>query len=165
MDCMTAEQRSRNMARIRGRDTVPEMVVRRLLHRLGYRYRLHDRYLPGKPDLVFRAKRCILFVHGCYWHRHPGCRFAFVPQTRADFWTRKFARNVERDRRVTQELQDTGWRVLVVWSCEVGNVDELSANLVAFLGSAGSVQNATPCSEKGLVPRAGQTHRGTAAGI
>jgi DNA mismatch endonuclease, patch repair protein len=131
---MTAEQRSRNMARIRARDTAPEMIVRRLLHRLGYRYRLHDCYLPGKPDVVFHARRCILFVHGCYWHRHPGCRFAFLPKTRVDFWTSKFAANVERDARVTKQLQGAGWRVMAVWSCEVRRIDELSAKLTAFLG-------------------------------
>jgi DNA mismatch endonuclease (patch repair protein) len=125
------------MARIRGRNTAPEMVVRRLLHRLGYRYRLHDCYLPGKPDVVFRGKRCILFVHGCYWHRHAECRFAFLPKTRADFWLSKFKANVERDARVTEQLQGAGWRVMVVWSCELRIVDELSAKLTAFLGPPG----------------------------
>jgi DNA mismatch endonuclease, patch repair protein len=145
MDCMTPEQRSRNMSRIRGRDTAPEMIVRRLLHHLGYRFRLHDRYLPGKPDLVFRGKRCILFVHGCYWHRHPGCRFAFSPKTRVDFWASKFTANVERDARVTKQLRATGWRVMVVWSCEVRGIDELSAKLTAFLGPLRRGSVAEPC--------------------
>ena len=122
------------MARIRGRNTEPELVIRRLLHGLGYRYRLHAADLPGKPDLVFPGRRRILFVHGCYWHRHPGCRFAFHPKTRVDFWTAKFKANVERDSRVVQQLQQAGWGVMAVWSCEIRNLGELSAKLREFLG-------------------------------
>jgi DNA mismatch endonuclease (patch repair protein) len=165
MDCMTPQQRSRNMARIRSRNTGPEMAVRRLLHRMGYRYRLHGRYLPGKPDLVFRRRGCILFVHGCYWHRHAGCRFAFFPKSRVDFWTAKFAANVERDKRVIQQLQQAGWRVLVVWSCEISKADALSAKLRTFLDQVQSGPEATPCIEKARTQHAARTLPGTAVGI
>ena len=135
MDHLSPEQRSLNMARIRSRDTAPELTVRRLLHAGGYRYRLHDRRLPGTPDLSFPGRRSAILVHGCYWHRHPGCRFARVPGTRTEFWQRKFAANVERDSRVIGELRRQGWRVLVVWSCETTGRD-LAAKLTAFLDGA-----------------------------
>jgi DNA mismatch endonuclease, patch repair protein len=135
MDRVSVEQRSRNMARIRSGNTRPEMVVRKLLHGMGYRYRLHVSLLPGTPDLVFPSRRCILLVHGCYWHRHRGCRFAFTPKSHTDFWMQKFEKNVDRDSRVIEQLRENGWRVLVVWGCETRKIEVLSANLVAFLGA------------------------------
>lgn len=137
MDRVSPEQRSRNMARIGSRDTAPEMAVRRLLHARGYRYRLHAANLPGKPDIVFSARRRAVFVHGCYWHRHQGCRYAFTPATRPDFWLKKFAANVERDARVIEALSRQGWRVLVIWSCETQTPDGLAAKLTHFLDGAG----------------------------
>jgi len=135
MDRLTPERRSRNMARIGSRDTAPEMAVRQLLHRLGYRYRLYASYLPGRPDVVFTKRRRVVFVHGCYWHRHAGCRYAFTPKTHADFWLKKFAVNVDRDARVSRELAQSDWRALIIWSCETHDVNELSAKLIHFLGA------------------------------
>ncbi len=109
--------RSRNMSAIRGKDTKPEMVVRKELHRLGFRFRLHDRSLPGHPDLKLTKHRAVVFVHGCYWHRHSGCRYATTPATNREFWLDKLERNVERDREYMRELSDLGWRVAIVWEC------------------------------------------------
>src|SRR5690606_22283718 len=115
MDALSAAQRSELMSRVRSRDTRPELRVRRLTHRLGYRYRLHRRDLPGSPDLVFPGRRSVVFVHGCFWHRHPGCRNTRTPKSRVEFWTRKFADNVARDERNQAELRALGWRHLVIW--------------------------------------------------
>ena len=107
------------MSRIRGKDTGPELCLRSLLHRAGFRYRLHDTTLPGKPDLVFPRYRTVIFVHGCYWHRHSGCKYAATPRTRTDFWLAKFQGTVERDRRTAEALTQRGWRVITVWECEL----------------------------------------------
>lgn len=128
--------RRRNMQAIRGTDTKPEMAVRRLLHGKGYRYRLHRRDLPGKPDLVFPARRKIIEVRGCFWHRHSGCRSASTPATRSDYWQTKFATNVARDERNLAALRAAGWSVLVVWECEVAN-PSLARRLTGFLGPPG----------------------------
>lgn len=120
------------MSRIRGRDTKPELLVRRLVHWMGYRYRLHKRDLPGKPDLVFASRRRVIFVHGCYWHMHD-CRFGRVrPVTRAEFWQAKRMRTVERDARALSSLERTGWSSLVIWECEVKSTD-LETRLRRFL--------------------------------
>lgn len=105
------------MSGIRGKDTRPEMLVRRELHRLGFRFRLHRKDLPGKPDLALRRYSAVVFVHGCYWHRHQGCRYATTPATRPEFWKEKFQANVRRDRRDQTALRDAGWRVFVIWEC------------------------------------------------
>jgi DNA mismatch endonuclease (patch repair protein) len=118
-DVHNTSTRSYNMSRIRGKDTKPEMLVRQYLHARGMRYRLHTKDLPGKPDLVFSGLRTVLFVHGCFWHRHEGCRYFVVPKTRTDFWLEKIGRNVANDKRQQQELKAQGWRVLVVWECEL----------------------------------------------
>lgn len=115
-DVLTMEQRQLNMSRIRGRDTKPEMLVRRGLHARGLRYRLHDRKLPGRPDLVFARHRTVVFVHGCFWHAH-GCSLFTLPATRQDFWRKKLEGNAERDRKAIDTLQAAGWRVLVIWEC------------------------------------------------
>lgn len=125
--------RSALMSRIHGKNTKPELVVRRLAHALGYRFRLHRRDLPGSPDLVFPGRKKVVFVHGCFWHRHPGCRRATTPKTRMEFWLAKFARNVERDVRKEMELIAAGWEVLVIWECETRDPDVLAATLRAFL--------------------------------
>ena len=106
------------MARIRGRDTAPELTVRSISHGLGFRFRLHRKDLPGRPDLVFPRHRLAVFVHGCFWHRHSGCRYAYTPKSRIAFWTEKFAHNVARDRRNEEALRNLGWRVLLIWECE-----------------------------------------------
>ena len=118
-DRISPEHRSWNMSRIRGKDTGPELCLRSLLHRAGFRYRLHDTTLPGKPDLVLPRYRTVIFVHGCYWHRHSGCKYATTPRTRTDFWLAKFQGTVERDRRAVEELSRCGWRVITVWECEL----------------------------------------------
>lgn len=106
------------MASIGPGDTGPEMRVRRFLHRRGLRYALHDRSIVGKPDLVFRSRRIVVFVHGCFWHRHAGCASTRTPKTRRDFWEPKFEANVQRDRHVAEALKADGWRVIIVWECE-----------------------------------------------
>ncbi len=121
------------MSRIRAKDTRPEMRVRRLLHGLGYRYRLHAPDLPGRPDLVFRPQRKAIFVHGCFWHRHQGCLRSQVPKTRRDFWLAKLDGNVRRDRRNQAALRDQGWGVLVVWECETKDLDQVAGRVREFL--------------------------------
>lgn len=135
MDIVDKETRSRMMRGIRGKDTRPELAVRKLAHRMGYRFRLHRRDLPGSPDLVFPGRRKVIFVHGCYWHRHSGCKFAYSPKSRLDFWNEKFASNVARDAAAIASLQKAGWDPLVVWECETSDTDKLAARLLAHLGA------------------------------
>ncbi len=118
-DTLTKKQRSKAMSKVRSQDTKPEWVLRCGLHRLGFRYRLKNSHLPGRPDLAFRKFHAAVFVHGCYWHRHPECKDASTPKSNVDFWEGKFAENVERDRRAIRELEKLGWRILVVWECEL----------------------------------------------
>lgn len=118
-DRLTPAQRSYNMSRIRSTDTAPERAVRRLLHRLGYRYRLHSKELPGRPDLAFRSKKKVIFVHGCFWHRHRCAKGRLTPKTNADYWQKKFENNRLRDRANAALLRKMGWRVLVVWECQL----------------------------------------------
>jgi DNA mismatch endonuclease, patch repair protein len=132
-DVMTPEQRSRCMASIRGKNTKPELIVRSLVHRMGYRFRLHRRELPGKPDLVFVGRRSVIFVHGCFWHQHADCRLASKPATRATFWKAKFEANVSRDRRVRRKLMALGWRVLVIWECQTCDLVRLESRVLSFL--------------------------------
>ncbi|OUL72152.1 very short patch repair endonuclease [Paraburkholderia hospita] len=133
MDTLTPRERSERMSRIKGKDTKPELFVRRLVHGMGYRYRLHGRGLPGRPDLVFAKKRKVIFVHGCFWHRHVGCRLARLPKSRLDFWQCKLDRNIERDREVERRLAELGWNVMIVWECEVKNEAVLMSRIKAFL--------------------------------
>lgn len=112
------------MSRIRSKDTVPELALRKILHRFGLRYRLGGAGLPGKPDLVFPRYRSVVFVHGCFWHRHKGCKIASVPKSNVGFWTAKFEKNVARDARVAQELAALGWRVFIVWECELSSANK-----------------------------------------
>ncbi|MBA2934995.1 DNA mismatch endonuclease Vsr [Sphingomonas sp. CGMCC 1.13654] len=123
------ETRSRIMRAVRRANTRPEIVVRRLLHRMGLRFRLHRRGLPGTPDIVLPGRHTAIFVHGCFWHRHSGCRMASMPKTRIDFWQQKFDRNVERDRDNERALVDQGWRVLTVWECETRDLEALAERL------------------------------------
>ncbi|RYD86026.1 MAG: DNA mismatch endonuclease Vsr [Verrucomicrobiaceae bacterium] len=132
--------RSRMMSGIRGKDTKPELALRSALHRRGFRFRLHASHLPGKPDLVFPGRNAIVLVHGCFWHRHHRCRFTTTPATRPEFWKAKFQDNVERDKRTLVALRSLGWRVHVVWECEIRRdlaavVENLSTWLEASRGS------------------------------
>ncbi|WP_308719825.1 very short patch repair endonuclease [Komagataeibacter xylinus] len=129
-DTISAERRSWNMSRIRGRDTGPEMRLRSLLHRVGFRFRLHAKELPGKPDIVLPKYHTVIFVHGCFWHRHEGCRNATKPATRTEFWQAKFDGNVARDKRNKAALEAAGWTVITVWECELkANADRLVQQL------------------------------------
>lgn len=132
-DVLTSEQRRRNMQAIRGRDTKPEMIVRRIVHRLGYRFRLHRRDLPGRPDIVLPRLRKVILVHGCFWHQHGRCRYATRPATRPEFWASKLDGNRARDSRVRRELRSLGWKVLIVWECQTREVEALSQQIDAFL--------------------------------
>jgi len=129
MDILTAQQRSELMSRIRAKDTRPELLVRSVVHRLGFRFRLHVRNLPGRPDIVLPKYGTVVFVHGCFWHQHRGCNLAYVPKTRVRFWRTKFASNVERDQRDVAALRRLGWRVITVWECETDNVELLEKRL------------------------------------
>ena len=118
-DVHTPTTRSYNMSQIKGKDTKPELLVRQYLHARGLRYRLHDKTLPGKPDLVLPKYKTIVFVQGCFWHKHEGCRYFVVPKTRTDFWLTKIGKNVVNDERQQAELTAAGWKVLTVWECEL----------------------------------------------
>jgi len=122
------------MGRISGKNTGPELTVRRAAHRRGLRFRLHRRDLPGTPDIVFPRHRLVVFVHGCFWHRHVGCRRCTTPKTRVEFWTEKFRRNVERDQRSVAALQRSGWRVLTIWECQTRNERQLDEVLADAFG-------------------------------
>ena len=128
-DVVTPEQRSSNMSKIKGTNTKPEMIVRSMCHELGLRYRLHRKDLPGTPDLVFPKHRLCLFVHGCFWHRHPGCKYAYTPKSRLDFWLPKLAKNVERDINAQRALEVSGWRVSIIWECQTKNRDTLRTEI------------------------------------
>lgn len=125
--------RSEQMRLIRSKDTKPELAVRRALFALGYRYRLHSNKLPGKPDLSFPSRKKALFIHGCFWHRHSGCKKTRTPKTRLDYWNPKFAANVERDARNQAQLRAEGWKFMVVWECELHDIERLTRRIVAFL--------------------------------
>jgi DNA mismatch endonuclease (patch repair protein) len=135
-DTLTCEQRSNRMALIRAKDTGPEMTVRRLIHGLGYRYRLHGRRVPGKPDLVFAKRKKVIFVHGCFWHRHPdnACKLARMPKSRLDFWVPKLERNRRRDEQVRNELAQQGWQSLTIWECQLVDIAAVSEQVRSFLG-------------------------------
>jgi DNA mismatch endonuclease (patch repair protein) len=119
VDVVDSATRSRMMAGIQGKNTKPELLVRKYFHGRGLRYRLHAKELPGKPDLVFPKYKAVIFVHGCFWHQHIGCKYASKPQTRTEFWTHKFSENVKRDSYQIAALEGLGWRVFVVWECEL----------------------------------------------
>jgi len=132
MDRLTKERRSWLMSRVRGKNTEPEMIVRRLLHGLGYRYRLHRKDLPGKPDLAFGPRKKIVFVHGCYWHGH-GCKIGRLPKSNVEFWKSKIERNRERDMEVNRKLNASGWQTITVWQCEARDLSTLEDRLVDFI--------------------------------
>ena len=129
-DRISPEKRSLNMSKIRGSNTKPEMLLRSELHKLGFRFRLHGKNLPGRPDIVLQKYGAVIFVNGCFWHRHEGCRNATTPKTNTEFWNTKFSETVERDKRCRKELEASGWRVETVWECEIkDNLKTCSRNL------------------------------------
>jgi DNA mismatch endonuclease (patch repair protein) len=134
-DTFTKAERSRIMAAVKGKDTKPEMVVRRLVWQLGYRYRLNVRRLPGCPDLVFSSQRKAIFVHGCFWHRHSCADGRSMPASRVNYWRQKFKRNLARDAKCRRELARMGWRVLTIWECQTRKPDSVESRLIAFLDS------------------------------
>lgn len=136
MDRISKQRRSWNMSRIKSENTSPEKRVRSALHLLGFRFRLHERTLPGKPDVVLPRLKVSILVHGCFWHRHSGCRFAYVPKSRLTFWQAKFDGNVARDQRVRRDLRKNGQRVLVIWECQTRNAALLKARLSRNLMTA-----------------------------
>lgn len=135
MDKLTPERRSANMRQIRSHNTSPELTLRRMLHRLGYRFRLHRNDLPGKPDLVFPARKKVIFVHGCFWHQHRECREGRVPGSRLEYWGPKLARNQERDAAAQSALVTQGWKFLVLWECELAQDAAAKKKVIQFLGS------------------------------
>lgn len=135
MDSVTKARRSEIMARVRAKDTKPEMRVRKLIHGLGFRYRLHAKELPGHPDIVLRPLSKVVFVHGCFWHRHSGCALARLPKSRTDFWIPKLEGNRIRDRRSASALRRAGWKVLTVWECQTEKVEKLEQRLEGFLNA------------------------------
>ncbi|KPW75609.1 MULTISPECIES: very short patch repair endonuclease [Pseudomonas syringae group] len=139
---------SARMKLVKQKDTKPEMVVRRLLHKIGLRFRLHVRELPGTPDISLPKHETVIFVHGCFWHRHPCCRYASIPKTRQEFWLPKFATNVERDIRKATQLREMGWRVLTVWECETKDVIELQARLSSEFFPDPAHPSAVECSDR-----------------
>jgi DNA mismatch endonuclease, patch repair protein len=133
VDIFTTSVRSRIMGRIKGKNTKPELLVRRVLHSLGFRFRLHGCNLPGKPDIVLPRYRKIIFVHGCFWHCHAGCPRATLPKTNANFWRNKINGNLVRDKRIRRELKKLGWDVLVLWQCQLKSTDTIIRRLLRFL--------------------------------
>lgn len=128
-DRISQKHRSWNMSRITSRDTKPELAVRSMLHRLGLRFRIHRTDLPGSPDIVLPRYKTVVFVHGCFWHRHSRCRFAYSPKSRVKFWREKFERNIVRDHEAQKLLRAIGWRIIVVWECELRNPNRLANRL------------------------------------
>jgi DNA mismatch endonuclease, patch repair protein len=134
MDTLTKAERSIRMGLIRSKDTKPELVVRQLIHAMGYRYRLHGNGMPGHPDLVFAARAKVIFVHGCFWHLHSNCPKCRPPKSKADYWKPKLERNAERDKQVRTQLRRLGWGSLVVWECELTRIAQLQQKIRRFLG-------------------------------
>ena len=118
-----SEQRSRNMSAIKSKNTKPEIKVRKVLHSMGYRFRLHSKDLPGSPDIVLPKYKTVIFVHGCFWHRHENCKYASTPKTRQEFWNKKFTENIKRDKLNQENLSSKGWKIIIVWECEIKDKD------------------------------------------
>ncbi len=125
-----SEQRSRNMSAIKSKNTKPEIKVRKVLHSMGYRFRLHSKDLPGSPDIVLPKYKTVIFVHGCFWHRHENCKYASTPKTRREFWNKKFIENIKRDSEIQEKIKILDWRSVVIWECETKNLENLRDKLV-----------------------------------
>lgn len=148
MDTVDKPTRSKIMSRVRGKDTSPELIIRKALHKRGFRYRLQVKDLPGRPDLVLPKYRAVLFVNGCFWHRH-GCHMSTIPRTKQDYWDKKFMENIKRDQRVLQELRSAGWRVLLIWECSLKGktklgVESVIARTIEWLVSDGVFEEIPP---------------------
>lgn len=133
VDIYSPEKRSDIMSRVRGGDTKPELIVRSLLHRMGFRFRLRRKDLPGRPDIILPRYKKVVFVHGCFWHQHPGCRKATIPKTRYEWWEAKLNRNSQRDKEVCESLSQIGWDQLVIWECELSQINVVTDKLRRFL--------------------------------
>ena len=125
-----SEQRSRNMSAIKSKNTKPEIKVRKVLHSMGYRFRLHSKDLPGSPDIVLPKYKTVIFVHGCFWHRHENCKYASTPKTRQEFWNKKFKTNIERDLEIQDKIKNLDWRSVVIWECETKNMENLRDKII-----------------------------------
>ena len=125
--------RSKNMSAIKSKNTKPEVEVRKLLHSMGFRFRLHKKDLPGSPDIVLPKYKTVIFVHGCFWHRHQNCKYASNPKTRVDFWNKKFKDNIERDIKNQEKLKSFGWKSKIIWECETKNIDKLREKLIHIM--------------------------------
>ena len=125
-----SEQRSRNMSAIKSKNTKPEIKVRKLLHSMGYRFRLHSKDLPGSPDIVLPKYKTVIFVHGCFWHRHENCKYASNPKTRQEFWNKKFKENIKRDSDIQEKIKNLDWRSVVIWECETKNIENLRDKII-----------------------------------
>ena len=125
-----SEQRSRNMSAIKSKNTKPEIKVRKVLHSMGYRFRLHSKNLPGSPDIVLPKFKTVIFVHGCFWHRHENCKYASIPKTRQEFWNKKFKTNIERDLEIQDKIKNLDWRSVVIWECETKNIENLRDKII-----------------------------------
>lgn len=134
MDTLSSIERSRVMSAVRSKNTKPELIVRKLLHAMGFRFRLHRKDLPGKPDIVLPKYRSCIFVHGCFWHQHAGCKRASQPTSNTKFWNKKLLENIERDKRNCHELRLRGWKVLVIWECQTRVITKLRKKIIRFLG-------------------------------
>ncbi|WP_280641795.1 very short patch repair endonuclease [Anaeroarcus burkinensis] len=133
MDKFSVEKRSKIMARIRSHNTKPELIVRSMLHKAGFRFRVNKKTLPGKPDIVLAKYKTVIFVHGCFWHSHPGCRRASLPQTNTEFWKEKLEKNKLRDEKEVEELKELGWSVVIVWTCQLKDKNSLMEKLLLKL--------------------------------
>ena len=125
-----SEQRSRNMSAIKSKNTKPEIKVRKILHSMGYRFRLHSKDLPGSPDIVLPKYKTVIFVHGCFWHRHENCKYASTPKTRKEFWNKKFTENKKRDSEIQEKIKILDWRSVVIWECETKNIENLRYKII-----------------------------------
>ena len=125
-----SEQRSRNMSAIKSKNTKPEIKVRKILHSMGYRFRLHSKDLPGSPDIVLPKYKTVIFVHGCFWHRHENCKYASNPKTRKEFWNKKFTENKKRDSEIQEKIKILDWRSIVIWECETKNIENLRDKII-----------------------------------
>ena len=125
-----SEQRSRNMSAIKSKNTKPEIKVRKILHSMGYRFRLHSKDLPGSPDIVLPKYKTVIFVHGCFWHRHENCKYASTPKTRPEFWNKKFKENIKRDSEIQDKIKNLDWRSVVIWECETKNIENLRDKII-----------------------------------
>ena len=125
-----SEQRSRNMSAIKSKNTKPEIKVRKVLHSMGYRFRLHSKDLPGSPDIVLPKYKTVIFVHGCFWHRHENCKYASNPKTRQEFWNKKFKENIKRDSEIQDKIKNLDWRSVVIWECETKNIENLRDKII-----------------------------------